>query len=153
LVSLYPAFQASLDTELQDDLAQIPDGDAKTQGVAVGQTVAAQMLDFRSNDGANVTPPVYVPKNEPGFYQLTPPDFTPADFTHWPNVTPFAITRADQFLPGPPPELTSDTYTRVFKEVKRLGRNDSKSRTAEQTEIGKFWNGKIQNYWNEIAQT
>src|ERR1700745_4168756 len=41
LVALYPAFQATLDVDLQQDLAQIPDGDNKTNGVAVGQAVAA----------------------------------------------------------------------------------------------------------------
>src|SRR5713101_4028890 len=36
LVALYPAFQATLDSELQHDLAQIPDGQNKTDGIAVG---------------------------------------------------------------------------------------------------------------------
>jgi membrane-associated phospholipid phosphatase len=153
LVSLYPAFQATLDSELQQDLAQIQDGKPKTEGIAVGQNVAAQILTFRSNDGSGVTPPPYKTKNKPGFYQLTPPDFSPADFTHWGDVTPFAITRATEFLPEPPPTLSSSTYTRAFNEVKSLGEIDSKTRTQEQTLIGTFWSGKIQNYWNEIAQT
>src|SRR5207253_2340467 len=37
--------------------------------------------------------------------------------------------------------------------VKSLGFIDSTTRTAEQTKIGKFWNGNIQDFWNEIAQT
>jgi hypothetical protein len=81
LVFLYPAFQVSLDTELKQDLAQIPDNERKAQGVAVGQAVASQLLAARSADGANVTPPPYVPGNQPGDYQLTPPNFAPADFT------------------------------------------------------------------------
>jgi membrane-associated phospholipid phosphatase len=153
LVSLYPAFQASLDSELQQDLVQLPDNERKAQGVAVGQAVAAQLLVARSNDGANVTPPLYLPGAQPGDYQLTPPNFAPADFTQWPKVTPFALKRADEFLPGPPPALTSATYTEVFNEVKSLGFIDSTTRTAEQTQIGKFWNGNIQDFWNEIAQT
>src|SRR3984893_9603749 len=40
LVSLYPAFQASLDTELQQDLARLSDNEGKAQGIAVGQAVA-----------------------------------------------------------------------------------------------------------------
>jgi PAP2 superfamily protein len=153
LVSLYPAFQASLDTELQQDLAQLPDNERKVQGVAVGQAVASQLLAARSADGANVTPPLYVPGTQPGDYQLTPPNFAPADFTQWPHVTPFALPRADEFRPGPPPPLTSATYTEVFNEVKSLGFVDSTTRTAEQTQIGQFWNGNIQDFWNEIAQT
>jgi hypothetical protein len=41
----------------------------------------------------------------------------------------------------------------VFNEVKSLGFINSTTRTADQTQIGKFWNGNIQDFWNEIAQT
>ena len=47
----------------------------------------------------------------------------------------------------PPPALTSDGYTRVFNEVKSLGEIDSKARTSDQTVIGNFWNGNIQDFW------
>jgi membrane-associated phospholipid phosphatase len=153
LVSLYPAFQTSLDAELQQDFAQLADDERKAQGIAVGQAVASQLLAARAADGANATPPVYVPGTQPGDYQLTPPNFAPADFIQWPKVTPFALDRADEFRPGPPPALTSATYTKVFNEIKDLGFVDSTTRTAEQTQIGKFWNGNIQDFWNEIAQT
>ncbi len=153
LVALYPAFQATLDAELQQDLAQILDGQNKADGIAVGQTVAAQILSLRSNDGSGVTPSPFTPGNQPGGYQLTPPNFAAADFTQWPQVTPFALARADEFRPGPPPELTSDKYTTVFDEVKSLGFINSTTRTPEQTLIGTFWNGNIQDFWNEIAQT
>jgi len=100
-----------------------------------------------------VTPPPFVPGKQSGGYQLTPPNFAAADFTQWPKVTPFALARADEFRPGPPPELTSDEYTSVFDEVKSLGFIHSTTRTPEQTLIGTFWNGNIQDFWNEIAQT
>jgi hypothetical protein len=153
LVALYPAFQSTLDGELQQDLAQIPEGQDKTDGVTVGETVAAQILAFRSNDGANVTPPTFKAGHDAGDYQLTPPNFAPADFTQWPAVTPFALARADEFRPTPPPQLDSDAYARAFNEVKSLGTVNSTTRTPEQTLIGKFWNGNIQDFWNEIAQT
>jgi membrane-associated phospholipid phosphatase len=153
LVALYPTFQTTLDAELQQDLAQISAGQDKTDGVTVGQKVAAQILAFRSTDGANVTLPPFIPGNQPGDYQFTPPNFAPADFIQWPQVTPFAIARADEFRPGPPPQLTSEEYTRAFDEVKSLGLITSTTRTPEQTLIGKFWNGNIQDFWNEIAQT
>src|SRR6478736_794514 len=153
LVSLYPAFQASLDTELEQDLALLPDNERKAQGIVVGRAVASQMLAARSADGANVTPPPYVPGTQPGDYQLTPPNFAPADFTQWPQVTPFALQQADEFRPGPPPALTSALYTEAFNEVKSLGFINSTTRTADQTQIGQFWNGNIQDFWNEITQT
>jgi membrane-associated phospholipid phosphatase len=153
LVALYPTFQATLDAELQQDLAQIPEGQDRADGVTVGQKVAAEILAFRSTDGANLALPPFIPGNQPGDYQFTPPNFAPADFIQWPQVTPFALARADEFRPGPPPRLTSEKYTRAFDEVKSLGLITSTIRTPEQTVIGKFWNGNIQDFWNEIAQT
>jgi membrane-associated phospholipid phosphatase len=37
--------------------------------------------------------------------------------------------------------------------VQSLGIGNSPTATPEQVLIGQFWNGAIQNYWNEIAQT
>jgi hypothetical protein len=42
-------------------------------------------------------------------------------FTHWSHVTPFALDSPNQFRPGPPPALTSRTYSDDFNEVKSLG--------------------------------
>lgn len=44
-------------------------------------------------------------------------------------------------------------YTDVFNEVKSLGVVGSTTATPDQALTGRFWNGAIQNYWNEIAQT
>jgi hypothetical protein len=63
------------------------------------------------------------------------------------------LERANQFRPGPPPALTSDTYSDDFNEVKSLGMAGSTTATPDQALTGRFWNGAIQNYWNEIAQT
>jgi hypothetical protein len=153
LVSLYPSFAKLLDTQLQQDLDQIPHGKDKDDGIEVGQTLAAATLASRSDDGSALTPPPFVPKTQPGDYQLTPPNFAPADFIQWSQVTPFALTHANEFRPGSPPQLGSDEYTRSFDEVKSQGFINSTTRTPDQTQIGQFWNGNIQNFWNEIAQT
>src|SRR6267378_5038688 len=44
LVQLYPAFQATLDVQLQQSLSQIPDGAPKTEGISVGQAVGDLIL-------------------------------------------------------------------------------------------------------------
>ena len=152
LVSLYPTFTAALDSELQRDLEKIRDGRRKEEGIEIGGAVAAEILALRAGDGSNVTLPAFVSTSQPGSYQLTPPNFAPADFLQWSRVTPFAIASASEFRPAPPPELTSDAYLQSFDEVKSLGLITSATRTTEQTEIGKFWNGNIQDFWNEIAQ-
>jgi hypothetical protein len=154
LIMLYPTFQMTLDQQYNQTLAQIPDGVDKTTGIDVGQAVAQAILTLRSDDGSAATPIPFVFGNAPGDYQSTPPNFPkqPA-FTHWSRVTPFVLERAKQFRLGPPPALISAEYTAVFNEVKSLGIANSTTATADQKLIGQFWNGAIQNYWNEIAQT
>src|SRR4029077_9204210 len=126
----------------------------KTEGISVGQAVGDLILALRSNDGSNAPPIPYVFGNAPGDYQSTPPNFPPQpQFTHWSHVTPFALEHANQFRPGPPPALTSDTYSDAFNQVKSLGIMNSTKATPDQMLIGNFWNGTIQNYWNEITQT
>jgi PAP2 superfamily len=153
LVNLYPKFQATLDAQLQQALAQIPNG-GKADGIRIGQTVADRILALRSNDGSSAQPIPYVFGNAPGDYQSTPPNFPKQpQFTHWSHVTPFALESANQFRPGGPPALTSDRYGDAFDQVKSLGIAGSTTATADEALTGHFWNGAIQNYWNEIAQT
>jgi len=154
LVQLYPSFQTMLDTQLQESLTPIPDGADKTEGIGVGQNVADAILALRSNDGSGAPPIPYVFGSDPGNYQSTPPNFPKQpQFTHWSHVTPFALETADQFRPGPPPALTSDTYSDAFNEIKAFGITNSSASSADQALTGHFWNGAIQNYWNEITQT
>jgi hypothetical protein len=154
LVALYPAFKTALDVELQQSLAQIADGQDKVAGIQIGQTVADSILAVRSKDGSNAQPIPYVFGAAPGDYQSTPPNFVAQpQFTHWSRVTPFALQSANQFRPGPPPLLTSDAYSDAFNQVKSLGITGSSTATPDEIVIGRFWNGAIQNYWNEISQT
>jgi hypothetical protein len=154
LVALYPAFKTTLDAQLQQSLAHIPDGNGKAEGVLIGQDVADRILAARSKDGSDAPPIPYVFGAAPGDYQSTPPNFAPQpQFTNWSHVTPFALDRANQFRPGPPPALASDAYGDAFNQIKSLGIANSTTATADEALTGRFWNGAIQNYWNEIAQT
>lgn len=153
LVKLYPNFQATLDAQFQQALAQLPNG-GKADGISIGNTVADRIVALRNNDGSNAQPIPYVFGNAPGDYQSTPPNFPKQpQFTHWSRVTPFALESANQFRPGRPPALTSDRYSDAFDQVKSLGIAGSTTATADEALTGRFWNGAIQNYWNEIAQT
>jgi len=154
LVTLYPPFRGQLDAQLLQVLAGIPEGADKAQGISIGQAVADRILALRSNDGAHAQPIPFVFGNAPGDYQSTPPNFPrQPQFTHWSRVTPFALARANQFRPGSPPALTSDTYSDAFDEVKALGMVNGTASSADEALTGRFWNGAIQNYWNEITQT
>jgi hypothetical protein len=151
LVGLYPAQQGMLDADYASELAKVVDGPAKAQGIKLGEQVATDLLAIRANDGSNATPPPFVPGTAPGDFQPTPPNFPTPVFTAWGQVTPFVLDSASQFRPPAPPALTSDAYAAAINEVQSLGSATSTTRTPEQTEIGKFWNPPIQNFWNQIA--
>jgi hypothetical protein len=111
-------------------------------------------LALRSNDGSNAQPIPYIFGTAPGDYQSTPPNFpSQPQVTHWSHVTPFALNPANKFRPGPPPKLTSGEYADAFDEIESVGVENSTTATADEVLTGRFWNGAIQNYWNEIAQT
>jgi len=152
LAALYPKWTAVLDQQFASELATIPNGAGKQQGIQVGQAVAARLIAIRANDGSAAKPSPFVPGNQPGNYRPTPPKFPAPVFTNWSNVTPFVLNNAAQFRPDPPPALTSQAYAQALNEVKSLGQNTSTTRTPDQTVIAKFWAGPIWNTWNEIAE-
>jgi membrane-associated phospholipid phosphatase len=153
LLALYPATASTLDAAYLQSLSLIPDGPDKEEGIRIGEAATNHLLTMRANDGsANPAPPLIFGTG-PGAYQLTPPNFPAPVFTGWSQVTPFVLTSASQFRPAPPPELTSQTYSNDFDEVKSLGIPRSPAASIDQQLVGWFWNGAIQNYWNEIAQT
>ena len=151
LAALYPKLQPELDSLLASQLAAIPDGKPKQDGVGVGAAVAAKLVHDRAGDGSGTVPPPFVAGTAPGDYRPTPPNFPAPVFTGWANVTPFVIGSASQFRSAPPPSVTSAAYASALNEVKSLGQNTSTTRTADQTVIAKFWAPPIWNTWNEIA--
>lgn len=153
LLSLFPNQQSVIDAKFQDSLSQIGDGAHVRQGIRVGEEAANAILAARANDGSDSNPPAFVPQSGPGEYQLTPPNFKQPVFTNWPDVRPFALETGDQFRPPPAPAVTSPRYTTDFDEVKSLGEINSTTRSADQTDIGRFWGAApVQNVWNQIAQ-
>jgi hypothetical protein len=57
----------------------------------------------------------------------------------WPNVRPFALTSPAQFRPEPPISLRSDRWAADYSEIKDYGGSASIKRSAQQTEIARFW--------------
>lgn len=97
----------------------------------------------------------YTPPNtDPGQWQPTGPDFSPAGAVHVSHVKPYAVVSMDQFLPGPPPALDSEEYATAFNEVKTLGVATGSTRTDDQTLVAGLWRTALNNHqvWNRIAQ-
>jgi hypothetical protein len=151
LVALYPSQQASLDNQLNNDLAAIPSGARRTRGINAGHAAAQAILANRAQDGSAATPPPYTLTPGPGVFEPVAP--ATAVFTHWANVKPFVLTRASQFRPPPPAPLNSTAYVQTVQQIQSLGEASSTSRTPDQITIATFWGGNIWDYWNEIAQS
>ncbi|MFL6291456.1 MAG: vanadium-dependent haloperoxidase [Thermoanaerobaculia bacterium] len=156
LVDLFPAQKATFDSALATSLAAIPNGIEKTAGIAWGESVAAQILAVRHDDGSGTTVDYGAPTGA-NWWAATPPAFALPLLPNWPYVQPWAMTSGSPFRQGPPPSSTSSEYAQSFDEVKRLGRSDSTERTPEQTQIALFWadgpgTATPPGHWHVIAQ-
>ena len=158
LIKLYPTQKTTFDAQRDRSLAEIADGDAKGVGFALGVSVADQILELRSTDGADKAQRAYTLGTEPGHWEPTPPNYTPALLPGWGEVTPFGIPSSSEFLPDGPPEFGSKEYAEQLNEVKAIGGKNSTVRTAEQTQIAQFWaydrpdTFRPPGQWNKIAE-
>ena len=152
LAKLIPAEQAAIDADYQAALKTIADGPAKADGIAVGEQAAAAVVAACADDGA-VAPNTYRHHTSPGVYVPTTFPAVP----HWGKRKPWVMARGDQFRPGPPPSLTSETWKRDFDEIRAVGGKTSTRRTPEQTAIAQFWEAtKPLVYWpvaRSVAKT
>lgn len=132
LMKLAP--NSNVKQQLADYLAKIPDGPAKDRGIKVGQDAAAKTMEMREKDGATARN-AYRPITEPGKYTITA-----ATVGYWAtDAKPFVMENAEQFRPGPPPDLKSDTWARDYNEIKEIGEKYSTKRTPQQTETARLW--------------
>jgi hypothetical protein len=134
LVGLQPSKAADLKAALADYLAAIPDGDSKSDGIKLGEALAAKVLQARENDGTTA-PDAYRPKTRPGVYVPTPITVGSA----WPGATPFVLEKPSQFRPGPPISLESEEWAADYNEIKDYGGKTSAKRSPQQTETARFW--------------
>jgi hypothetical protein len=141
LVAFAPDRKDTLDAALAASLAAIPNSPAKAAGHRAGQEAAARTLLEREGDGldsASVNEPYTAPPEAPGVYRL-PPGATFTIGAGFGKARPFWLDRADQFRPGAPPALGTDTYRRDLLEVQRFGGTTSTDRTKLQTAIAWVW--------------
>jgi hypothetical protein len=151
LAELVPTQQANVDAAYKTSLDRIPDGPAKTNGIAVGRAAAAAIIRRRSADGSAANA-VWSPGVLPGEYRPTPPANAQALLPNWGKVLPFAMRTGDQFRCDPPPDLFSDTYAAQLNEVRIMGGEASLLRTDEQSEIARHWYEPSVQGWNRIAR-
>jgi hypothetical protein len=153
--SLYPSFHPQTDILYQSLRGALADTESTTNGLAIGQAAADALLQARSADGSNTQVP-YIPSTEPGQWRRTPPFYRPPLDPHWRYVQLFALPDKEPFVAPPPPPLSTADYAEALNEVKTLGAEHSKVRTAEQSQIAVFWSdfsytAMPPGHWHEIA--
>jgi hypothetical protein len=147
LAALYPSQRQRFDEWLAADLARLPDGRAKDNGVALGRRAAAAILALRANDHADDSDRTvgvdYFPSNLPGQWRPDPVSMNPLALgATWYKVPPFALPSLVGFHVPVPPALTSSAYASAFYEVKRVGGDGVTTptvRTHEETVAGICW--------------
>jgi len=160
LIHYFPAPRAvgspDLDAAYAESLATIPDGPAKTKGIAVGRKAAQSIIARRSGDGMTLpigsTGPLPVLPIAAGLWRLTPPAYLPPQTPWVASMKTYVLRSATQFLPAAPPALSSSTWATAFSEIKALGSATSTTRTAEQTKIARFWTANVVLQYNQALR-
>ena len=134
LAALVPAQSAAVSTACEGLSARLPAGAYSDDARRFGEAVAAALVAARSDAGLTAanryrpftTAGTYVPTTLPVGWELV-------------QAKPIMMTSPSQFRSVPPPSLTSDTWTRDYKEVKAAGSRASTTRTPEQTATAQFY--------------
>jgi hypothetical protein len=149
LSNLVPLQQGTLDGLYAASLAGIPDGPAKAGGVTVGEAAATAMLTARADDG-RLVPFSFPVGSEPGEWRPVLPAFANDPFARLARIRPFMTTTPSQFRSDGPNPITSPEYASEFAEVKALGRQTGSTRTADQTDMARFWAEHPPAMWSRI---
>jgi len=152
LVRLLPDQATLVEGAYRQALSAVREGPSRTAGIAIGRAAALASLGRRTGDRADTAAqPQYTPRPGAGEYQFTPP-FDFAAQPGWGRVEPFVIDPREHALDGPQ-ALTSVEYARDLAYVTEVGNAASRTRTAEQSAIAKFWYEDSPLGWNRIAST
>jgi hypothetical protein len=148
LTQLLPAQRAGIEAAVQSALSAVPDDASRATHLAAGERAAQRVLAARSGEMPN-SADSYRPHTTAGAYVPT----TTLAALAWPQRKPWLLQRADQFRPGPPPALTSARWATDFNEMKAVGARDSKQRSTEQTEIGRFWDYSLPAIYHGVVRS
>jgi hypothetical protein len=137
------AARSTFETAFTSFMAAIPDGQAKTDGIAVGEAAAQAVLAARAGDNFYNTTPYTNPPADPGVWQSTAVANAYAtaganDYT-MSFVVPLTACAPDARRAPPPPNMKSAKYAHALAEVQEMGRLVSASRTPEMTDAVQFW--------------
>ena len=133
-----PAVVTALDAARDAELGAIPNGQPKTDGIAVGMAAANAMIALRATDGSAPLTTIVPSSTEAGAYQLTT-GCAAGMFYNLQNVAPFGITAASDFLLPSPADLPVNIYAKDYLEVQKVGASASVYRPADRTEVVRLY--------------
>lgn len=155
-VSAYPDRRDTLAGLRDRWLADVTEGRRKSKGLDLGVAAGEAVIRNRAGDGWDTEAEYQWHPMGPGVYaEFAEHSGTPQGFVFgsgWARAKGFALESAGQFRVPPPPEITSDAYTRAYKEVKEVGRFQSLSRTPDQTHLAMWWKDFAENSHNRLAR-
>jgi hypothetical protein len=155
LVALQPSLpQVVLDrlnTLYDDALNDIPDGQAKTDGIAAGAAASGAMLTDRIGDG-RLGSFRFTVGTDAGEWRPTLPAFV-NDPNGWiARLRPFTLRSSSQFRSEGPPDLASEQYAIEYHEVKALGSATGSSRNDAQNATAAFFTENPIPLWNRTMR-
>ncbi len=160
--NLYGGSSASFTSLYNSQMSSIADNSSKTDGIAWGQSIANDILAWRSTDGSAGAGGVgYVPVGTVGYWNQT--SVSPAQNAGWGSVGTFGIGSTASYQSGLPGGtlagyLATGQYAADYNQVKELGSDSSVTRSSDQLIQAYFWSaptGSVQvpGMWNQIAQS
>jgi len=147
LAAEFPDQAPALEARLAKFLATLETGPARDRGVLLGRRAAADLRERRLPDGSELAE-TYRPVTAPGVYVPT----TSVAGSTVGQCKPWVLASPAEFRPGPPPGLTSPTWTRDFNEIRQMGAFASTMRSPEQTDVARFWLLTGPRTWNPLVQ-
>ena len=136
---------ARIDAMLDASLLLIDNGQAKTDGRAIGAKAALEMLRARIGDGRFGS---YTWQESTAVGKWRSLATGGNAFGWYAKVKPLTMKSTGQFRTAGPLSLTSAQYAAEFNEVKALGAQSGSSRTAAQTLLAAFTTANPLPYMN-----
>lgn len=134
LAAFFPLDSASLEAQLDNDLAQLSSAEKQKNpvaGEAIGRAVGAAVNALAAADNYLVVAPG-APLVGPGYWVSSASPIVRS--LH--GVRPFFLTSASQLRPPPPPAFGSPAFVAALAEVRTI----SGTRTPDQLAIAQYWN-------------
>src|SRR5437899_8425757 len=152
LTYLFPSQAQALEDMVDAQANAGPGGlhPAFARGEAAGRAVGAEIVARAQTDGFSRAFTGTIPTG-PGFWisNTNPPTIAGGQL---PGVTPWFLTSASQFRPGPPPAFGSAAFLAALGEIRQI----SDTRTAEQIRIAALWALSVgtpttAGFWIQVA--